>query len=206
MSRLGNTAFDAGRGRPVGGEELSQRTGLGIDESGEAQLRDVVRHLPPDWVVVDCAPGERALQEMHVRIGALGQAAVAIFEVSAVRMRQRLQRGAQLARCGPASGPLAEHAMSGCQRQQAEGLVVEIERRVVDTAVETDHRGDGAVGLDEPAAQIIERVRGGLAPWPVPAEPAGFAINENLPRDRPRPVRRGRGAAVEIDGFMKAAA
>ena len=96
--------------------------------------------------------------------------------------------------------------MADGEREQAERLVVKIERRVADLTVEIHDRCDAAVGPDELAAQIVERMPGGLAPGPVPPEPAGLAIDEHLPGDGAGALWRWRRAAREIDRLVKAAA
>ena len=91
-------------------------------------------------------------------------------------------------------------------RRERKGLVVEIEGRIGNLAVEIDARSHGRLRGHEMRAQEIERVPLRLAPGTGPAEPPGLAIAEGLPRDAtraPRPLDR---PAVEIDRVVETAA
>ena len=159
MAGLGDTPLGPGCGRPVGGEEFAHDAGCGIDELVEAERRDVVRHAVPGRIVIDRDPGERAFEEMHVRIGALRQAVAAILEVAALRMGAGfVQCCAQRHRVTPPSGVLAEHAVRVREGKEDEGLFVEVEWCVTSLAVESDHRRRHLVRGDEMPAQIVERV------------------------------------------------
>jgi hypothetical protein len=67
-------------------------------------------------------------------------------------------------------------------------LVVEVEARVADLAVQIDYRHDRRISAGEMLAEIIERVALRLAQGAVPAEPAGFGIRDRLAGDNPRTV------------------
>src|SRR5262249_57464217 len=105
---------------------------------------------------------------------------------------------------GPGGG-LGERALPAGISEQGKGLVVEVEARVADLAVEVDHGYDRRVCGDEILAEIVERMALRLAPGTVPAEPAGFAIGERLAGDHSRAVRPGQWPAIKADRLVEAA-
>ena len=90
--------------------------------------------------------------------------------------------------------------------EQGEGLVVEVETRIADLAVQIDHGYDRRVCGDEMLAEIVERMALRLAPGAAPAEPAGFAIGECLAGDDSRAVRPRQWPAIKADRLVEAAA
>ena len=60
------------------------------------------------------------------------------------------------------AGGFPERAVAAGTGEQGEGLVVEIEARIFDLAVEIDERRDRRVGGDEMPAEIIQRMLRGL--------------------------------------------
>src|SRR6516225_6875061 len=99
----------------------------------------------------------------------------------------------------------AERALAAGIGEQGEGLVVEVETRIADLAIEVDHGHDRRVCADEMFAEIVERVALRLAPGTLPAEPAGFAIGERLARDDSRAVRPRQWPAIKADRLVEAA-
>jgi hypothetical protein len=89
--------------------------------------------------------------------------------------------------------------------EQGKGLIVEIEARIADLALEVDHGRHRRIGADEMLVEVVECVLHGLAPRAVPAEPAGLAIGEGLARDDTRPVRPRQRRAVEPNRFVETA-
>ena len=141
-----------------------------------------------------------------MRIRTLRKPPVPIFAKPAERVGVRLlesraQRHGMTspARCFP------ECAMAARKSEQGEGLIVEIERRVADFAIEINHGDDRCVSSDEVVAEVIERVALSLAPRAMPAEPAGFAIGKCLSGDDACAMRQWRRPAVETDCLVKPA-
>jgi hypothetical protein len=86
VAGLAHAALDPRCRRPVGGKELAQRAGRGIDEFLEAKRGDAVRHPAPGRFRVDCDPSQSGLEEVHMRVRALRQAPGAILPEAAERM------------------------------------------------------------------------------------------------------------------------
>src|SRR5258708_34853318 len=97
------------------------------------------------------------------------------------------------------AGSFTEHAVAAGKGEEGKGLVIEIEARVGDLAVEAHHGGNGCVRPDKIIAKIIERVLSRLAPRAGPAEAAGLAVGECHARDRAGAMRAYCRAAVEVD-------
>src|SRR5262249_61698046 len=95
--------------------------------------------------------------------------------------------------------------MTARKREQGEGLIVEIERWVADSAIKVNDGNDRRVGGDEVLAEIIERVALGLPPVAMPAKPAGFAIGERLAGDHPGAMRQRQRWSVKRGRFAKPA-
>ena len=142
-----------------------------------------------------------------MRVGTLRHSPGEIFHEAAERVAVgSLQRVTQCyCPASPACG-LSECTMSARVSQQGERLVVKIEARVLDTAVETHHRDNGAIGGDKMLAEIVERVLRRCTPWAVPAETTGLAVRESLTRKRSRSVRLRYGIAIEVDRLVEASA
>ena len=85
-------------------------------------------------------------------------------------------------------------------------MVVEIETRIGDPAIETHDRHDRRIRVDEVLAEIIKRMALCLAPGATPAEPAGFAIGESLAGDDSCPVRPRQWPTIKADRLVEAAA
>src|SRR5262249_59135450 len=201
-----DASLDACGGGPVCGKELAQRTGCRIDEFFLRKSGEAVGHAAPGRIVVDGEPGERGFEEMHVRVRALRQSSVAVGVKAAERMGiVLLECRAQRCRLPAPAVGLAEYAVPAGTGEESEGLVVEIEARILDAAVETPDRRHDCLGADEVLAKIVERVPRGLAPRAVPAEPAGLAVAKRLTRDRSCAVRPREGSAVEVVGLGKSA-
>ena len=125
---------------------------------------------------------------------------------AAERMGIRLlERGAQRHGLPPPVVRFAERAVAARIGEQGKGLVVEVETRIADLAVQIDHGHDRRVCGDEILAEIVERMPLRLAPGTVPAEPAGFAIGERLAGDHSRAVGPGQWPAIKADRFVEAA-
>jgi hypothetical protein len=141
-----------------------------------------------------------------MRIGPQRQAAVAVFAKSSGRMREvAIERrdwriGVRL----PAAARI-ERAVTAGVRQQGKGLIVEVERRIKDTAVQIHGRDDGAVVQGKSLAQKIERMLAGLAPRSVPSEPPCLAVAECLSGCHTQPPRRDHWPPVKINPFVVAA-
>src|SRR5262245_13629964 len=117
-----------------------------------------------------------------------------------------LERRAQRHSLPAPPGSFSERAMAARKCEQGEGLIIEVEARIGDFAVELDDGYDRCVGGDEVLAEIIERMALRLTPGAMPAEPAGFAIGERLPGNDPCPVRPLQRLAVQGDCLVKTAA
>jgi len=207
VARLGDASFDARRRRPVRTEELAQRSRRRIDEAIEAKLCDAVRHRTPGRIGVDLGPRQRGLEQVHMRVGSLRQAAGAILKKAAAGMRIGLrERGAQIDRQPAPAARFAECAVTACIGEQRKGLVVEVECRIADPTVELDHRDDDRIFGNEVVAEITECVECCLAPRTVPPEPPGLAIRKDLPCNAARPMRPRQRFAVQLDRLMEAAA
>ena len=141
-----------------------------------------------------------------MRVRALRRRSGAILNEAAERVGIRLlESRAQRHRLRPPAVRFPERAVAAGIGEQGEGLVVEVETRIADLAVQIDHRHDRRVRGDEMFAQIVECVALRLAPGTVPAESAGFAIGECLAGDDPRPVRPWQRLAVKADRLVDAA-
>src|ERR1700720_4359143 len=103
------------------------------------------------------------------------------------------------------AGPLSGLRVSTRVGKQGKCLVVELKPRIIASAVKIYDRVDGPIGADEVLAEIRKRVICRLAPWAIPAEPAGFAIGEGLPGDGARTMRMRHRCAIQVDGLMEAA-
>jgi hypothetical protein len=90
--------------------------------------------------------------------------------------------------------------------EQGEGLIIEIEANITTCPVEIDNGNNAGIHDDEMLLKIVQRMPGRLAPRTAPTEPSRFAIRKGLPRDRSGAVRPGQRLAIEVDGFMEAAA
>src|ERR1700730_726563 len=103
------------------------------------------------------------------------------------------------------AGPLSELRVSTRVGKQSKCLVVELKPRITASTIEIYDRVDGPIGTDEVLAKIRKRVICRLAPGAGPAEPAGFAIGEGLPRDGARTMRMRHRCAIQVDSLMEAA-
>src|ERR1700730_736677 len=102
------------------------------------------------------------------------------------------------------AGPLSELRVSTRVGKQSKCLVVELKPRITASTIEIYDRVDGPIGTDEVLAKIRKRVICRLAPGAGPAEPAGFAIGEGLPRDGARTMRMRHRCAIQVDSLMEA--
>ena len=203
MAGLANAAGYARGRRPVSSEILTQRAARGIDELVEAERRDAVGHPPPARIGVQFHPGERRLEKMHVRVGALRQRAGAILAESALCVRDvSFERGSQRHGMSAPWCCRAEGAMAARESKQREGLIVEIELRVEHFAIEIDDRRNGAVGTDKIPGEEIERVARCVARRPVPVKPASW----NPPLMRSAPTSHHNGSATSNSQRRSAAA
>ena len=194
VARLGDAAVDARRRRPIGGEELAQGSRRRIDETLEAKSRERVRHPVPIRVAGEREPRQGRFEQVHVRIGAAAGGGHRDLRGNRRRdARRLLERRAQSVGGLPPCRPDRRNAVAVPIGEQRKGLVVEIEGRIGNLAVEIDDRYHGRIRGHEMRAQEIERVPRRLAPGTGPAEPPGLAIAEGLPRDAtraPRPLAR----------------
>jgi hypothetical protein len=176
-----------------------------INEFLQAQRGNPICHTAPSRILIDGDPGERRFEKMHVRIRALRQPSEAILNKAAERMGIRLlESGAQRHGVRPPAVRFAERVVAACISKQGEGLVVQVEARIADAAVQIDHRHDRRVRGGEMLVEIVERVALRLAPGAVPAEPTSFAIRERLAGDSSRAVRSRQCPAVEADRLVEA--
>ncbi len=206
VAGLADASLDARGRRPVGGKELAQRAGPRSDELFETERGDAIRHPAPGRIIVDNSPGECGFEQMHVRVRALRQPPGFVLAKAAERMGVGLlERGAQRHGPPPPTGCLPERAVAARIGEQGEGLIVEIEGRVADFAVQIDHRYHRGVCRDEVPAEKIERVLHCFAPRAVPAEPPGLTIGECLTGDNSRPVRQRQRSAVKVDRLVEPA-
>src|SRR5262249_7895012 len=130
-----------------------------------------------------------------------------ILNEAAERMGIRLlESRAQRHRLPAPAVRFSERAVAAGIGEQGEGLVVEVETRIADHAVQIDHRHDRRVRGDEMFAEIVERVARARGTGTWPAEPAGFAIGECLAGDDSRAVRPRQWPAVKADRLVEAAA
>src|SRR5262245_17057936 len=114
-----------------------------------------------------------------------------------------LERRAQRHGLRPPAVRFAERAVAARISEEGEGLVVEVETRIADLAVQIDHGHDRGVCGDEMLADIVKRVALRLTPGTVPAEAAGFAIGERLAGDDSRAVRPCQWPAIKVDRLVE---
>ena len=88
MARLQDLTLYSANGRPIGSEEFTQRGGIAINETIEAQRSNLICHIAPHWIWINDQPSEHSLEQMHVRIGTQHQAAVTVFAKSGRWMRE----------------------------------------------------------------------------------------------------------------------
>jgi hypothetical protein len=101
---------------------------------------------------------------VHVGLRALRQRPGAILKKAAERIGIRLlERGAQRHGLRPPSR-FAKGAMAALISKQGEGLVVKVEARIADLAIQIDRRDDRRICGGEMLAEIVERVALRLAP------------------------------------------
>src|SRR6516164_5560814 len=143
---------------------------------------------------------------MHMRIGSLRQACVAVVPEAAKGMGEGLlQSGAHRKRAAAPARRLTERTLSARAGEQHESLIVQLKNRFYDAAVEVHHRCNRSIGGNEMLAQIAKRMLRRVLPGAVPAQPAGFAIRIRHARDGARPVRLRVYLAVEADCLMESA-
>src|ERR1700730_3178922 len=143
---------------------------------------------------------------MHVRVRALRHLCGVILNEAAERVGIRLLESRAQRHGLPAPAVRSpERAVAAGIGEQGEGLVVEVETRIADRAVQIDHRRDRRVRGDEMFAEIVERVALRPAPGSVPAESAGFAIGECLAGDDSRAVWPRQWPAIKADRLVEAA-
>src|SRR5262249_6052880 len=144
---------------------------------------------------------------MHMRIGSLRQSCVAVVPEAAEGMAVGLlQSDADRKRAAAPAGCLTERTVSARAGEQHESLIVQLENRFYDTAIEVHHRGNRPIGGNEMLAQIAECMLRRVLPGPVPPQPAGFAIRIRHAGDGARPARLRVHLTVEADCLVESAA
>ena len=117
MAGLGDAPLDAGRGRPVGGEELAHAPVAGsmnLSRQSVAMLSAMRRQAGSSSTAIQASAHSRRCM---CGLARCGRRCCAILEVAALRMRAGLvQRRAQRHRVAPPAGVLAEHAMRRARR------------------------------------------------------------------------------------------
>ena len=200
MARPCEPSLQAVGRRPVR-VEIFEQEAVGGHEARETELGNLVGQCRPAWIGRELLPGERGLEQMHVRVGleetivgktgiAAGRAAPVTPQPFVQRVRDRCQR----------------RVTRGRNCQQRERLLVEMRCGGGRAAVRPQGVDEQPVRSSIAADIVIKPMPHGLAPRPVPAEFASHRVSENLPRLDARAALGQHRLAGKIDRLVETAA
>ena len=141
--------FDrSGTRRPVGVEELGQRSGRRVEEAALEEIDQRLGAVEERGLARRLVPGKHRFEQMHMRVGAARQRIPAVLGVTAM---DRI--GALVVETGKrAVGPLPcfwpfAHAPQPCRGEQNERLIVGVARFVLHRPVGVEQVDETAVGM-----------------------------------------------------------